>query len=967
MKKYMIIFCCFLPVYLIAQIRISSDRLETSFPLVDAKKATPVYIDKQDYEVVATVAGLFKDDVQSVTGKKPTVITSGDKKQPYMVIIGTIGSNKWIDQLEKNGKLQTDAIKGDWERFLIRTIDNPFPEAEKALVIAGSDRRGTAYGVFTLSEAIGVSPWAWWADVPVNRTPQLYIPATDYVSAVPSVKYRGIFINDEGWGITPWAAKTYDTQLGDIGPKTYTKVFELILRLKGNMLAPAMHPSSGAFNKYPENKKVADQYGILMSSSHCEPLLFNNVTEWDEKTMGEWNYLTNREGILKVLEQRVKENSPYENIYTIAMRGIHDAGIVGVPKEKQVELLETVIRDQRALLDKYIDKPIEEIPQIFVPYKEVLDIYEEGLNLPDDITIVWPDDNFGYFKKLTNEEERKRPGGSGIYYHISYLGEPHDYLWLNTTPPALMFEELRKAYDSGADRYWLLNVGDIKPGELGMQLFLDMAWDINQFSYSNINDYQVRFLSSVFGEKYHSTFSDILSSYYQLAFQRKPEAMGWGWEWNNGVFGTLIVDTDFSFVNYNEAERRLVEYARIASLAEKILNELPAGKVPSFYQLLYYPVKGASLMNHKMLTAQKNRWYANQGRAATNTLAEQTRIYHDSIQVITDGYNRLLNGKWNHMMGLAPGWNARYQDMPPVETIQVPAKADMKLFVSAQGPDRNYTNTYTLPCFNPFIRETHFVEIYNKGRESFAWEAVTSDPWIKLSSTGGIITEQERVYVSVDYANLPKGESITGTIRISGTGREEIVHVPVFNPEDVDRSDLKGMYMENNGYISIDVAGYHRKTENKGVEIQLIEGLGYENKSIQLGNGMVPNTASRYRLQTSCVEYDFYTFNAGTAVIHTYALPLFAIDTNAGTHYGVMVDNGMVRWPITASPEYSEAWKENVIRNSSIYTTTIQIDKPGKYTLKIFTGDSGMIIQKVVIDMGGLKRTYLGPPLTRVE
>lgn len=232
-----------------------------------------------------------------------------------------------------------------------------------------------------------------------------------------------------------------------------------------------MHPSSGAFNKYPENKLVADSYGIIMSTSHCEPLLFNNVTEWDKKIMGEWNYMTNKEGINKMLDQRVLENAPYENIYTIAMRGIHDAGLVGVPKDKEVNLVQEVIADQRGILKKHIDSPIDSIPQIFVPYKEVLDIYERGLRLPEDIMLVWPDDNFGYIKRLNNKEERSRRGGAGVYYHISYLGEPHDYLWLNTTPPALMFEEMRKAYDTGAKRYWLLNVGDIKPGELGMKTF----------------------------------------------------------------------------------------------------------------------------------------------------------------------------------------------------------------------------------------------------------------------------------------------------------------------------------------------------------------------------------------------------------------------------------------------------------------------------------------------------------------
>ena len=387
------------------------------------------------------------EDIKRVTDKKVSV-SSKKVSSEYAVVVGTVGHNAFVDRLVAKGLLDVSAIRGGWEQFVVKTIDAPVKGVKKVLVIAGCDRRGTAYGVFTLSEAIGVSPLYWWADVPTKRKSQLYVEHINYVSQAPSVQYRGIFINDEGWGITPWAGRTFDKELGDIGPKTYAKVCELILRMKGNMLAPAMHPSSGAFNKYPENKLVADSYGIIMSTSHCEPLLFNNVTEWDKKIMGEWNYMTNKEGINKMLDQRVLENAPYENIYTIAMRGIHDAGLVGVPKDKEVNLVQEVIADQRGILKKHIDSPIDSIPQIFVPYKEVLDIYERGLRLPEDIMLVWPDDNFGYIKRLNNKEERSRRGGAGVYYHISYLGEPHDYLWLNTTPPALMFEEMRKAYDT---------------------------------------------------------------------------------------------------------------------------------------------------------------------------------------------------------------------------------------------------------------------------------------------------------------------------------------------------------------------------------------------------------------------------------------------------------------------------------------------------------------------------------------
>lgn len=407
-----------------AQVEISEQATaSTDFPLYDGGKSCEIYVDPEDFEVVKKTATLFAEDLGRVTGKNGHV-TIGDKpgKGKNIVIMGTLGHNRFIDELVKQKQLDVSAIKHGWEQYTLKTIERPAKGIDRALVVVGCDRRGTAYGAFALSEAMGVSPLYWWADVPVKRKKNVYVKALDYTSKAPSVKYRGIFINDEGWGITPWASKTFDKELGDIGPKTYGKVCELILRMKGNMLAPAMHPSSGAFHKYPANKLVADSFAIVMTSSHCEPLQFNNVTEWNKETMGEWNYMTNKEGINKELDKRVSNTAPYENFYTLAMRGIHDAGLVGVPKDKEVSLIEEVLDDQRAILSKYINRPIDSIPQQFVPYKEVMEIYERGLRVPDDVTLVWVDDNYGYMKRLSTPQEQQRKGRSGVYYHTSYLG-----------------------------------------------------------------------------------------------------------------------------------------------------------------------------------------------------------------------------------------------------------------------------------------------------------------------------------------------------------------------------------------------------------------------------------------------------------------------------------------------------------------------------------------------------------------
>lgn len=952
-----------------SQIRIGNE-LQTSsdFPLYANGKACNIYISPTDFEVVKKVSTLFSEDIQRVTGIKSKVTVSKSVKSKTAIVIGTLGQNQFIDKLAEQGKLNVAAIRNGWEQYIIKVIDNPTQSIDRALIIAGCDRRGTAYGTFTLSEAIGVSPLYWWSDVPVKKQKALYLAATEYVSKAPSIKYRGIFINDEGWGITPWAAKTFDPELGDIGPKTYAKVCELILRMKGNMLAPAMHPSSGAFNKYPENKVVADNYGIVMTSSHCEPLLFNNVTEWYKDKMGEWNYMTNKDGINKILDKRISENGQYENFYTLAMRGIHDAGLVGVPKDKEVSVVEEVLNDQRNILSKHINQHIDSIPQQFVPYKEVLDIYERGLKVPEHVTLVWPDDNFGYIKRLSNAEERQRKGGAGVYYHISYLGEPHDYLWLNTTPPALMYEELRKAYDTGADRYWLLNVGDIKPGELGMKTFMDMAWDINSFNFENINNHQPHLLSSIFGEHYQADITDIMNTYYLLGFQHKPEAMGWGYEWNNKISQERVTDTDFSFINYNEAENRMQEYDRIANKSEKIWKELPEAYKAAFYELVFYPVKGAALMNRKMLTAQQNRWYARQGRAATNAFADKAQAYHDSIDYYTQKYNSMLNGKWNHMMALAPGWVATYQNMPPVVRNQIPQKAEMALFVPSQDCETcGNSSVHVLPCLNPYAEKETFIEIYNKGSKAFTWKAEASEAWIKLSTSKGETTLQDRISVSVDWNKVPAKQHLNGEIKITSDNITKTVLLPVFNPAPASSNNLKGLYVENNGYVSINPGKFHRKVESDNVKLTVIDGLGYEGQSLQLGQ--VNNTVQNLWQSDKAVraEYDFYTFGAGSVTIYTYAVPLFPVDTKHNTRFGIMIDNGLLKYASNNAKEYSGEWRENVYRNSTLNTITLNIDKPGKHTLKLFCADPGVVVQKVVIDLGGMKRSYLGPNITWIE
>lgn len=963
-----------------AQVAVHEKSPETkyAFTLASPRQTAAILYDASDAAVVKRAAELFAADVEAVTGRRPQVTSATGETGPA-VIVGTVGGSALIRRLSEAGKIDTAPLEGAWERYLIQTVANPLPGIRKALVIAGSDRRGAAYGLFTLSELIGVSPWYWWADVPVKKHAALHVDAPPTYSQTPSVRYRGIFLNDEDWGLTPWASQTFEPERGNIGPRTYAKVCELLLRLKANYLAPAMHPVSTSFNQIPENKLVADTFAIVMGSTHCEPLLLNTASEWDTKTMGPWNYDKNKEGINRVLTQRVRENSPYENVYTLALRGLHDGAMsTTLPMHEKVRMLQQALLDQRRILAENIDRPVETVPQAFTPYKEVLEIYSNGLELPDDITIVWPDDNYGYMKRLSGVREQRRTGRSGVYYHVSYLGVPHSYLWFSTTPPSLMYEELRKAYDTTADRLWLLNCGDLKGSEMQVSLFLDMAWDIGRFTADNVVTYPARWLAGIFGEAYYDRLEAMTREHLRLAFPRKPEYMGWGYHWNRFDHNCeQLTDTDFSFTNYDEAQRRLEAYRQLGARAEALLHEIGDEARPAFYQLVYYPLRGAELMNRMTLGGQRNRWYARQGRAATNAVRDEVQRCYDSLQVITRGYNSLLGGKWNHMMSMRQNYDgvSAYFNLPHLATHD--AAGAPRLALQVAGEDVTGARAFhALPAFDNYLRRTYPVEIYNRGGGTLAWTAHASEPWVVLSKSAGKTAAEERITVGIDWEKAPSGNAVPAQIVFRAGEQSEKVLVSLFNPTAPSRAELRGIYVENNGCVSIPAAGCHRVRENDRIKITAVEDLGIEGPALQLGDPTAPLQIFRSR-DVPCAEYDFYAFDAGSVDVYTYVLPTFPLhadrdfrigeNTNTDTKYSVQIDDGALATPSSSHVEYSQVWFESVLRNCAVNKSTLHIDKPGRHTLRIRVGDPGIVLQKIVLDFGGMKRSYLGPQSTLIE
>ena len=965
----------------LAQVSLSQNSSGSNvFSLVGKKDKACVYYDAQDFEVVKTTAGLFANDVKEVSGQILGVATTKEAPQKNCIIVGTLGHNEWIDQMIAKKKLDVEPLKNRWESYLVQLVRNPLPGVDKALVIVGSDRRGAAYGLLSVSRTIGVSPWYWWADAPIVKKDQLHLKVDKYISKEPTVKYRGIFINDEDWGLYRWSKRNFEKEVGNFGPRTYAKVCELLLRLQANYLCPAMHDASMAFHRIPENRVVADRFAIIMGSSHCEPLLFNTASEWKRDKMGEWDYINNKKGVDSVLNARVKECAPFENVYTLALRGLHDRAMnASNDMGDRKDMLQEALMAQRQMLIDAIGKPGEEIPQAFTPYKEVLDVYDEGLELPDDVTIIWPDDNYGYMKRLSSPKEQKRSGRSGVYYHSSYLGKPHDHLWMNTVSPTLMYEELRKAYDATADRIWLLNAGDIKSCEFAVDYFLTMAFDIDAFNFERAANYRTEWLCGMLGDQYRNEYQDVVNSFYKLAFARKPEFMGWGYQWTTDKHGReRNTDTDFSLTNYREVDNRLNEYRRIGSIVEKILNNMSDEKQKAcFYQSLYYPVKGCELLNRMILDGQRNRWYSIQQRALTKELEKSAKACYDSLEIITNGYNSLLGGKWNHVMTMKQGFAAAYFELPKLRDVELAPTASLGVMAEGEAVLKGLQSFHSLPCFNTYLRQSYYVDVFNKGATPLKWKAAVTNDWILVSKKSGETATEDRIEVSIDWAKVPAGERILGTLDItSDRGEKESVYISVFNPTSPSLAEMDTLFVENNGYVSIDAASFHRKVENDAIKMIIIPNLGCENTAVQLGNPIAPaqRTAGR---NTPRLEYDFYTFEQGSVDVYTYVPPTFPISkdrgyagheaTNVETKYGVCIDEGPVMTPSTSSFEYAQIWYESVLKNCRINKTTLHIDKPGKHTVKIICGDAGTVLQKVVLDFGGMKRSYMGPQPTRNE
>ncbi|MBQ8714349.1 MAG: glycosyl hydrolase 115 family protein [Prevotella sp.] len=798
---------------------------------------TIVY-DAQEDEGVRIAIENLQNDLKAVTGVAPTLSTQLPTPNTPCIIIGSPKSQT-IQQLMNTGKISKKDLQGKTEKYLLQVIDKPVGDVPQALVIAGSDKRGTIYGIYELSRQIGVSPWYWFADVPVTPHTDIYIKKGVYTDGEPKVAYRGIFINDEWPSFALWAIEHF----GGINSKCYEHVFELLLRLKANYMWPAMW-SSAFYDDDPESGVLANKMGIIMGTSHHEPMALAQQDWKRRKGHGKWSFVNNHDEMMDFWRGGVERAKNWETMYTVGMRGDGDEAM---EDKASVELMEQIVKEQRELLEKVTGKKASDIPQVWALYKEVQDFYEQGMKVPDDITLLLCDDNWGNIRRVPALNTPKRKGGFGMYYHVDYVGGPRNSKWINVSPIPRIWEQMNLAYRYGVDKMWILNVGDLKPMEYPIQFFLDMAWNPDQFNAQNLSQHSVEFCRSIFGDQYAEEAARLLRTYAKFNRRVTPE---------------LLNMRTYSVHNYNEWARVTGEYDQLALDADALGSKLPQQMQDAWFQLLGYPIKAMANLYDMYYAQAMNQRLAKQNDPMANGWAKRVEDCFKKDAAFADQYHQMNGGKWNHMMdeqyiGYKSWKSPEKKIMPEVKRVDGTAPAAI-----------------TLP-------------------------------------TPAYITY-----------NTPKG-------------------TPTFVAKD--------------GYVSIEPEHFTRKTDGKQAKWTVIPELGRTLSAITTH----PVTAS---VDGMAVEYDMEIPADATARVLLRFAPTLNFN-GTGLRYAVNFDGGEEQ-EVNINGEYKGESGNQWQREHAINCQTIHALKAGKHTLRIRPLDNGLVLQKILINLGGLHKCYLGPDET---
>ncbi|MGW0807324.1 glycosyl hydrolase 115 family protein [Nonomuraea sp. NPDC002799] len=978
------------------------------FPLVAAGRAAPIVVNAGDHAGVVRVVDDLRADVERVTGVRPVVSRDVIPRQDDVVLVGTIGRSPLIDGLISAGKLDVSGIAGKWETSLEQVVQNPVPGVRRAFVIAGSDQRGTIFGAYDVSKEIGVSPWHWWDDVPARHQNALYVLPGRHTQGTPKVKYRGFFINDENPDLGTWGPRFFGPGLaegypGGFNSKLYAKVFEAVLRLKANYLWPAVWGRAFAEDD-PANHRVATQYGVVMGTSHEAPMM-RGIEEWNRHAVaavrdargeivtpghdpyggtGEWSFRRNGEAIKKYWADGIRRmrEQDFEGVVTLGMRGNGD---VSLPDGDGIELMRSILASQREILAQESGEAVESIPQVQTLYKEVQRYWDQGLRPPDDVTVVFCDDNWGNLRKLPDQSLPPRAGGYGMYYHFDYVGGGRNYKWADTVNLANTWEQLDLAYTYGVDRLWVVNVGDMKNEELPLQFFLDYAWDPDRLPIEKLDDWERAYAAQNFGPERAAEIASVLHEYGRLQARRKPELLNRRIT-TDPADPTKVTyddqDTPFSLTSYREMDRVVAQWQQLADKAGNIRKKLPASYDDAYYQLVYYQVRATANLYALRRAQFTNRLYARQGRAAANAQADEAQARFEEDQALNAHYGELAGGKWKDWQ-LQPkigygdveryGPNAPWQQpekdnvalpdafYPHLVRTQVPAAAGLGVAVdgSAQWwPDA--AGPAVLPAFSPYQNyPQQYVEVFNRGTTPFGYTITAGRPWVTVTPRSGTVTDQVRAAVRVDFSRAPKGRTEV-PITVSGAGAQVTVTAVIDNPAGRPKG-----FVEAGGHVAIEAGHYSAAVGSWRV----IPDLG------KTTDGVTPLPVTSARRTPGGggprLDYTMTLYTTGPVQVSALLSPRNNVLPSDGLSYAVSIDDQPPQTvnvtAVTGANDttMNRQWERNTSENVNVTTTTHTITTPGTHVLKFWMVDPTVVLQRIVVDTGGLLSSYLGPPESR--
>jgi hypothetical protein len=905
------------------------------FPLIRRGHAAPIHADADDFPAVLRAVRGLQSDLSRLSGHPVALSIGAIPQAKTPIVVGTLGRSRLIDRLVERGQLDVGAIAGQWEAFVRQRVLEPAPGVDEALVLAGADRRGTVFAVYDLAERIGISPWAWWADVPVRRRTELHV-GPDRFTDKPAVRYRGIFLNDEEPALGGWTRQRF----GGFNHQFYERIFELILRLKGNFLWPAMWDKA-IYDDDPLSPALAEEMGVVLGTSHHEPLMRAHV-EWARYGAGPWDYTQNEARLRAFWHEGIKRMGGNESLVTIGMRGDGDKPMTeGVA----IALLERIVRDQREIIAEVTARPAAQTPQVWALYKEVQDYYDRGMRVPEDVTLLFGDDNWGNLRRLP-PPGTKRLGGYGIYYHFDYVGGPRSYKWLNTNQIERTWEQMRLAHQGGVDRIWIVNVGDLKPMEFPTSFFLDLAWNPGAYPLERLRDYPREWAARQFGEEHAAEIGALLRRYTQLNARRKPELLG--------------PDT-YSLVNFREAERVVSEYNALAATALQLRDRLPGEYHDAYFQLVLFPIQACANLNDLHVTTGRNHLYAAQGRAATSAMAKRVQaLFARDAQLTRQYQEQMAGGKWDHMMSQShigyTGWHDPAENiMPEVRIIEVPQAATLGVAIEGStGAWPGDPSEPVLPELTPFTTPSRYIDVFNRGLTPYLFEAIASRPWIHVSPSHGEVKEETRLEVSAEWPSVPSGEHLVPIV-IQGAGSTISVTARIVKPPLA--AEARG-YIEANGHVAIEAAHYSRAVDGRDMSWSEIPALG---RTLS-GVAAFSTSAAQHTPggESPHLQYDVYLFSTGEVSIHVILSP--TLDFNGeGLRYAISIDDERPQIVNIHSGTSDKLWSTWASNNANVQSTRHRVGSTGAHTVKLWLVDLGLVFQRVVLELREIPPSYLGP------